>query len=123
MGLFGGTSYCYYVGKALKYFVIGEREIVLAFRLVGVMGRVAETREKVLDAFMGATGQGDVPAEEGLKVLILTENAASLIEEEELIWQKGGQYPLIVEVPGLEGHIKGRKTLTESIGEAIGVSV
>lgn len=107
----------------MKYFVIGEREIVLAFRLVGVMGNVAETREKVLDAFRTVTGQGDVPAEEVPRVLILTENAASLIEEEELSWQKGGRYPLIVEVPGLDGHIKGRKTLTQSISEAIGVSV
>lgn len=107
----------------MKYFVIGEREIVLAFRLVGVMGSVAETREKVLDAFNSATGQGDVPAEEVPRVLILTENAASLIEDEELSWQKKGCYPLIVEVPGLDGHIKGRKTLTQAIGEAIGVSV
>lgn len=107
----------------MKYFVIGEREIVLAFRLVGVMGSVAETREKVRSVFMSATGQGGVPMEEVPRVLILSENAASLIEEEELKWQKTGHYPLIVEVPGLDGHIKGRKTLTQAISEAIGVSV
>lgn len=107
----------------MKYFVIGEREIVLGFRLVGVAGSVAQTREKVLDAFMAVTGQGGVPMEEVPRVLILSENAASFIEEEELAWQKTGHYPLIVEVPGLDGHIKGRKTLTQAIGEAIGVSV
>lgn len=87
------------------------------------MGGIAETREKVLDEFKAATGQGGVPTEEVPRVLILTENAASLIEEEELAWQKTGHYPLIVEVPGLDGHIKGRKTLTQAIGQAIGVSV
>jgi V/A-type H+-transporting ATPase subunit F len=110
----------------LKYFIIGEREMVLAFRLVGVTGAVAETRREVLDSFdrvIGRGGTASVPVDEIPRVLILTENAASLIQNEELEWQKTGQYPLIVEVPGLNGHLTGRRTLTDAIGEAIGVQV
>ena len=107
----------------MKYFVIGERELVLAFRLVGVDGAAAETRQDVLDIFNRITGKTGTPVDERPKVLILTETAASLIDEEELAWQKTGLYPLIVEVPGLQGHLKGKKTLTEAIGEAIGVQV
>lgn len=110
----------------MKYFIIGEREIVLAFRLVGVTGSVAETRQEVLDAFNRVTGKGgasSVPVDEIPRVLILTESAAALVQDEELSWQKTGKFPLIVEVPGLNGHIAGRKTLTDAIGEAIGVSV
>jgi len=33
------------------------------------------------------------------------------------------EYPLIVEIPGLHGHLPGRKTLTDSIREAIGIRV
>ena len=110
----------------MKYFIIGEREMVLAFRLVGVAGAIAETRQEVLESFYRVTGKGgaaSVPVDEIPHVLILTENAATLIQEEELDWQKTGQYPLIVEVPGLNGHLDGRRTLTDAIGEAIGVKV
>jgi V/A-type H+-transporting ATPase subunit F len=46
-----------------------------------------------------------------------------LIEDEVLEWQKGGQYPLIVEIPGLHGHLEGKKSLTDAIREAIGIHV
>lgn len=110
----------------MKFFVIGSREIVLAFKLVGVDGINAETRDEVLDAFNRVTGKGGisaVPSGEIPRVLILTEDAASLIEEEEYSWQKTGKYPLIVEVPGLQGHLEGKKTLSEAIREAVGVQV
>ena len=110
----------------MNYFVIGEREMVLAFRLVGVDGAIAETRQEVLESFNRVTGRGgtvSVPVEKIPRVLILTESAASCIQDEELGWQKTADYPLIVEIPGLEGHLSGRKTLTEAIGEAIGVKI
>ncbi len=107
----------------MQYFVIGERELVLAFKLVGVEGDVAVTRQEVLDAFYKVTGQGAVPVEERPKVLILTENAASLIDEEVIAWQKKADYPLIVEIPGIHGHLEGRKTLTDAIREAVGINV
>ncbi len=110
----------------MKFYIIGSREIVLAFKLIGVEGTVAETRSSVLDAFNRVTGKGgiiNVPTSELPQVLILTEEAASQIEEEEIQWQKKGKFPLIVEIPGLNGHLEGRKSLSESIREAIGVEV
>ena len=38
-------------------------------------------------------------------------------------WQMKGSSPLIVEIPGLGGHIEGRKTLTDAIREAVGIQV
>jgi V/A-type H+-transporting ATPase subunit F len=113
----------------LNYYVIGEREIVLGFALVGVGGTVASTREEALDAFHRATGYGNLlaggtPVEtDRAKVLILTEEVSSMLEDEVRDWQMGTEYPLIVDVPGLHGHLSGRKTLTESIREAIGIHV
>ena len=110
----------------MEFFVIGQREIVLAFKMTGVDGAVADTREQVLDAFNRVTGKGgvaSVPTDEIPMVLILTEEAAALIEEEQIEWQKTGRFPLIVEVPGINGHMKGRKTLTDAIREAVGVNV
>ena len=46
-----------------------------------------------------------------------------MIEEEVLQWQMGADYPLIVEIPGLHGHVDGKKSLTDSIREAIGIHI
>ena len=110
----------------MEYFVIGEREIVLAFKLVGVDGSVSVNRTEALYAFNRITGRGgiaSVPASERPKVLILTEEVSSMLEDEVLDWQKGAEYPLIVEIPGIRGHLEGKKTLTDSIREAIGIQV
>lgn len=110
----------------MKFYVIGSREIVLAFKMTGIEGTVAETRQEVLAAFTKVTGKGgyaNVPVDEIPRVLILTEDAASLIEDEEIEWQKTGKFPLIVEVPGLNGHVDGKKSLSDAIREAVGVNV
>jgi V/A-type H+-transporting ATPase subunit F len=46
-----------------------------------------------------------------------------MLDKEVLDWQIGGKVPLIVEIPGLQGHLAGRKTLTDSIREAVGIRV
>ena len=94
--------------------------MVYAFKLTGIDGTIAETRQEVLEAFNKVTvsSGAELP-----KVLILTENASVLIEEEVLAWQKKGKYPLIVEIPGLDGHLEGKKTLSEAIREAIGIQL
>lgn len=114
----------------MQYFVIGEREIVLAFALVGVEGTVAVNRAEALEAFSRATGKNFLdknvaaPANaERPKVLILTEEISMLLEEEVMEWQRGATYPLIVEIPGIGGHLAGRKTLTQSIREAVGIHI
>ena len=111
----------------MEYFVIGEREIVLGFSLVGIKGRIAYSKAEVLESFLEITGQdkriSHIDEEERPDVLILTESASSLIEEEIISWQMGGKYPLIVEVPGLNGHLKGKKSLTDAIREAEGIHV
>ena len=109
--------------------MIGERELVLGFALVGVPGTVASTREEALEAFLRATGRGNLPSGgtpadgERARVLILTEEVAAMLETEVREWQMGADYPLVVEIPGLHGHLSGRKTLTEAIREAIGIHV
>lgn len=116
-------------GTAVKYHVIGERELVLGFALVGVGGTVASTREEALAAFLRATGSESSLAAPAIEeadralVLILTEEIAAMLEAEVREWQMSGEFPLVVEIPGLHGHLPGRKTLTEAIREAIGIRV
>ncbi len=112
----------------MKYYIIGDTELVLAFSLVGVDGIAVVNKNEAIDSFNRVTGRSTTngnatPIEELPKVLILTENIAMMLEDEILQWQMKGEFPLIVEIPGIHGHIIGRKSLTESIREAIGIHV
>ena len=110
----------------MEYFAIAQRELVLAFKLVGVDGQAALNRKEALDAFYRVTGHGSLnamPAAERPKILILSEDVSDMIEKEVLDWQKTGQFPLIVEVPPVNGHLQGKKSLTQSIREAMGISI
>lgn len=111
----------------MEYYIIGERELVLAFALVGVKGTYATNRNQALDAFNKVTGKSSLvsaPVSSDIpKVLILTEDISVMIEEEINEWQMQGKFPLIVEIPGLRGKISGKKSLTESIREAVGIHV
>lgn len=110
----------------MEYFTIAQRELVLAFKLVGVDGAVALNRKEALGAFNRVTGHGGenaLPVDERPKVLILSEDVSAMLEQEVLAWQKSAQFPLIVEIPPLNGHLQGKKSLTDSIREAVGISV
>ncbi len=112
----------------MKYFVIGEREIVLAFGLTGIQGKVAANRNEALKAFKevttGASSLTGVPTiAEKPGVLIVTEDVSSWLEDELSEWQLKGNYPLIVEIPGLHGHLEGRKSLTDRIRESVGINI
>ena len=111
----------------MEYYFIGERELQLGFKLVGVDGTAVNNRGDALDAFQLMTGQSSKvsgpSSSDRPKILILTEDVADMLEKEVLDWQKSGRVPLIVEIPGLQGRLPGRKTLTDSIREAVGIRV
>ncbi|MBQ0039415.1 MAG: V-type ATP synthase subunit F [Treponema sp.] len=109
----------------MNYFVIGERELVLGFKLVGVQGQPVSNRQEALDTFNHLTGEGlgSAVQSDRPKVLIMTEDVSDMLSAEVQAWQMKGVAPLIVEIPGLNGHIPGRKTLTDSIREAVGINV
>ena len=53
----------------------------------------------------------------------MTEDVSAWLEDEISDWQMKGNYPLIVEVPGLHGHLEGRKSLTDRIRESVGINI
>ena len=101
----------------MDFFILGEEEILIGFDVVGIQGRVVTTREEALSGFREAT------ALDGLKALIITEDAAALIEDEIIEWNMSGRFPLLVEIPGLKGRREGKKSLIQSIREAVGISI
>jgi vacuolar-type H+-ATPase subunit F/Vma7 len=102
----------------MDFFVLGGSEIVTGFALAGVKGKACTTREEALSAFRELT-----EGPEGCKVLILDDEASSLIPEELRDWQLSGEYPLIVEIPAFSGTAAGKKSMVDSIREAIGIHI
>jgi V/A-type H+-transporting ATPase subunit F len=116
----------------VEFFFIGDPELVTAFRFIGIHGQVVVNAEGALAAFRGITRQGTEIAGAGLgqmekiehcHILIVTEEVADWLGDILVQWQLSDQYPLVVEVPGMMGKLPGRKTLVESIREAIGIHV
>ncbi len=113
----------------MDYFFIGEAELVTAFRFVGISGISVQSSSDAVDAFRRITESFDettgavLPGMELCRVLIITEEVADWLGDTLVRWQLKDRYPLIVEIPGLLGRHAGRKTLVESIREAIGVRV
>jgi vacuolar-type H+-ATPase subunit F/Vma7 len=101
----------------VAFFIIGGEELVIGFRFVGVPGAVAETVDEAREAFRAATV---LP---GVMVLIISEQVSAMIPHEVMDWQMSGAYPLLVEIPGIAGHIEGRAGLIDAIREAVGLHV
>jgi V/A-type H+-transporting ATPase subunit F len=103
----------------MDYYFIGDRELLTAFRLVGIEGSAVSNAGETREAFLSVTGK----AKQDCRVLILTEKASDWLGSLVTDWQMQGSYPLIVEVPGIMGPLPGRKTLVDSINEAIGIHI
>jgi V/A-type H+-transporting ATPase subunit F len=112
----------------VDYFFIGDSELVTAFRFVGIDGLSVDNADLARQSFRRITEGFDevsntsIPAE-GSRILIMTQEIADWLGDLLLQWQLSGQYPLVVEIPGMMGKIPDRKTLVDSIREAIGVHV
>jgi len=101
----------------VAFHFIGSEELAIGFGFVGVPGTVAVNAEEARGAFSEVTKRGQA------RVLVITEEVAALIAKEVLDWQVGGRYPLIVEIPGVGGHLEGRTSLIDSIRDAVGIHV
>ena len=106
----------------MDYFFLGDEELVTAFRFIGVDGLAVKNPEEAAAAFTSIT-EGSNESVRNCQVLILTEETSDWLGDLVIDWQLSGHYPLIVEIPGISGRLPDRKTLVESIREAIGLHV
>ena len=122
-----------YLDSVVDYYFIGDPELVTAFRFIGIEGMAVRDAAEAESVFRritegwveeaGAALPGSLPGVEGCRVLILTEEIAGWLDDLLVKWQISGRYPLIVEIPGIMGRLADRKTLVDSIREAIGIHV
>ena len=126
----------------MELYFLGDEELVTAFRFIGIDGLAVKDADEAIAVFRKITEDLDgidLPdefskrlLERGLQennkhhlcqVLIMTEETADWLGDYIINWQLSGNYPLVVEIPGLAGRLAGRKTLVDAIREAIGIHV
>ncbi|MDR0878799.1 MAG: ATPase V [Treponema sp.] len=114
----------------MDYYFIGDPELVTAFRFIGIEGTAVADQAEAVAAFRKITEGWDETAGavlpggiSGCRVLVITEETADWLGDLLVAWQLSDRYPLVVEIPGIMGRLAGRKTLVDSIREAIGVHV
>lgn len=122
----------------MDYYFLGDEELVTAFRSIGIYGSAVSDEDEAAEIFKKITEgheiyAGDdeaiialyesIPGADNCQVLIVTEEVADWLQDDIINWQISGRYPLIVEIPGIMGRLEGRKTLVDSIREAIGIHI
>ena len=120
----------------MDFYFLGEEELVTAFRFIGIHGMAVKDEQEAVAAFRLITEGREPnvllenitllelpPGAAHCQVLIVTEETADWLGDFLTEWQLTGRYPLLVEIPGIVGRLPGRKTLVDSIREAIGIHV
>jgi V/A-type H+-transporting ATPase subunit F len=101
----------------MDYFIIGDEDAVLGFRLVGVRGRTVATKEQAENALREAIGN------ENIAVVIITERIADLIRPlvDRFLFRE--KFPLLVEVQDRLGPMAGKSDIRNMVNEAIGIKL
>ncbi|MCX5666509.1 MAG: V-type ATP synthase subunit F [Candidatus Omnitrophica bacterium] len=100
----------------MHFFCIADSASSLGFKLAGVETREVSARSEALEALKVAASS------EGVGVILVTQKAASFIEEEldEMLYSKS--LPLVLEIPSRGVETK-TKSVSEVLKKAIGISV
>ncbi len=100
----------------MKYFVIGDEDIVLGFSLVGVFGMQATNADQARQAWNKALEDKDNG------IIIITDVVANMIRPTVDQYLFSESFPLVVEIPSSRGD--GEQTDIRSlVNKAIGVSL
>ena len=99
-----------------RYFVIADEDTLLGFRCAGLSGRAVSTSQEAVETLRAAR-------EQNVGIVIVTEEIAAMMQKEIDALRFSGELPMVVEIPGAQGPMPGRRSLSEVIREAIGVKV
>ncbi|HTX92303.1 MAG TPA: V-type ATP synthase subunit F [Anaerolineales bacterium] len=101
----------------MKILVIGNREAVLGFSLVGVHGIAVSTAAEANQAL------DDTLMDSEAGIILVTEDTAAMIEARMDQLKLRSTVPLVVEIPGPEGPRPDRPSLNDIMLRAIGVKL
>lgn len=99
----------------MKFFCLADEDTVRGFRLAGVDGQVVNTEAEAGQALAQAIARGDSA------IVILTHTVAASMREQVDALRLNPAAPLLVEIPGPDGPLAGRKSFRELAHAAVGV--
>ncbi|HOA62589.1 MAG: V-type ATP synthase subunit F [Verrucomicrobia bacterium] len=99
----------------MKFYCIADEDTVRGFRLAGVEGRVVTSASEAAEALDATVAD----PEHG--VVILTQQVAASMRKQVDAFRLERDRPLLVEIPGRDGPLAGRKTLRHLVHAAVGV--
>jgi V/A-type H+/Na+-transporting ATPase subunit F len=99
----------------VKFYCLADEDTVRGFRLAGVEGRAVTARQDAEVALEELLERRD------LGILIVSDVVAADLRHKIDEVRSERVVPLIVEIPGPKGSLPGRKTLRQSVQEAIGI--
>ena len=100
----------------MKFFCIADRDSSLGFILAGIETRKVSTRPEALEALQVARATKDIG------IILVTERAASLIEEEVRQHITDQPIPLVLQIPS-RGEIPRAKSASELLKELVGIGM
>ncbi len=99
----------------MRVYCIADEETVRGFRLAGVPAQPVATPAQAAAALQQIAGQSDCG------IIVLTQTVAAGIREPVEMLRRERDGPLVVEIPGPEGPLPGRKSLRRLAQEAVGM--
>ncbi len=99
----------------MKYFVLGDRDMVLGFRLVGIEGIVVDNREDAGSEIKKLLSQKEYG------IILVSEKVGKMIEVEK--YNFTCDFPLIIDIPDRTGPVEDKITIEEIIKKAVGISI
>jgi V/A-type H+/Na+-transporting ATPase subunit F len=101
---------------ALRGFVIGDIDMITAFRLVGVEGSEATTSEEARQALTKALNRNDVA------IIIISEEFSTKLRSEIDKTRLNRVTPLIVETPSPKGS-SGEVKMSDLVSKTLGIRI
>jgi V/A-type H+-transporting ATPase subunit F len=101
----------------MKFYCIGDEDTVRGFRLAGIEGQVVASDREAREALERVAGRKDVG------VVMINDVVAAGIREQVDALRLECEQPLVVEIPGPQGPLAGRKTLRQLVQEAVGIRI
>lgn len=102
----------------MKTFLISDNiDTLVGLRVAGIDGVVLHSREDILKAL------NEVIKDKDIAIIILTEKAALLVQDEIIEIKMSEGTPLIVEIPDRHGTTKGKDYILKYVRESIGLKI
>lgn len=101
----------------MKYFVIGDEDLLLGMTMVGVKGALARNAKEAEEAFKLAL------SDKNNAIILISEKSASHIRNLINDYMFKNKLPLICEIEGSDGSDENKPSLRDLANKAIGVKL